>query len=306
MELPPKALLLPVIKPKDYLSGGLTGIDYQEVNPSGDWTKWLPTKERQKFKFDTNECSTISATKCLEIQFNFLRNDFTIEALKWFNDNGYIDENGNFNFSERFSGIMAGTSINGNSQNVVWESIRNVGLLPQKDLNYSLEISNQFDTPMDMCKDYYDKAAITQEMKDKALKVLDWVLIQYEWVASGNPNPGGIKKALKQAPVQIGTPVCPDWNTGRVHDCGSRDIAHATTIYGVDYASRGWKDFDHYNPFEKTLSDDYYIPYAVKAVVTIQSTPVKTVSYSVLQQFINLLKKLGLFTIRGLRGIIGK
>jgi hypothetical protein len=304
-KLPPIALKEPFITDQDYVQGGLTSIDYVERNPAGDWSKWLPTREPQKFKFDTNECSTISATKALEIQFNFLRNDFSIEALQWFTANGYIDDNGNFNFSERFNGIMAGTSINGNSQNYVWESIRKVGLLPQKDLNYSYAQSENFLTQWDMCEDYYNPDVVTDFMKIKAKQVFRWITIQYEWVGANSKVSTpyvAIVKALKQAPVQIGAPACPDWNSGDVHPCGKTQAEHATTIYG--WTLNSYKDFDHYNPYLKTLSTDYFIPYAIKAVVTVNPVvkEVPYVTYSILIQVLLMMKRLGIKIMGTLNG----
>ncbi len=302
--LPPSALKEPFVLQSDYVQGGVTGIDYEEVNPKGDWTPWLPTKEPQKYKFDTNECSTISVTKCLEIQFNFLRNQFSIEALQWFTVNGYIDENGSFNFSERHLGIEAGTSVNGNSMNRVWEIVRKVGLLPQKDLSYSMEQSNKFLTQYDMCEDYYNPDLITDLMRVKAKQIFRWVTIQFEWVGANAKKTTpfeAIVKALKQAPLQIGTPVCPNWNSGNLQPCGKTSVDHATTVYAWTLSS--YKDFDHYSPYLKILSLDYFIPYVMKGVLTINKPAEPYVELSVLMQFINLLKQIGAWTVKAVKGL---
>lgn len=305
---PPKGLKDPFILETDYRVGGVSGVTYEEVNPSGDWSGYLPTREPQKYKFDTNECSTISATKCLEIQFNFFlkTGKFGAEFVQWLTNNGYIDENGNINFSERFSGIMAGTSINGNSQSYVWESIRKAGLLPQRDLGYSPEQSQKFLTQYDMGEDYYDPNAVTDVMRAKAKLIFRYITIQYEWVwanAAASCPKDLIRAALKQAPVQVGTPACPDWNTGSVHPCGDTAAEHATTIYN-EQSDDTLNDFDHYNPYLKTLSPDYFIPYAIKPVVTVNTVSGEpTVSYSVIQQLIDILKRIGEWTAKAVNGL---
>lgn len=294
---PPIGLKEPFLRETDYRVNGISGIVYEEINPTGDWSKWLPSREPQRYKFDTNECSTISATKCLEIQFNFFLKTrrFSTEFIQWLTNNGYIDENGNINFSERFSGIMAGTSINGNSQSYVWESIRKVGLLPQRDLSYSLEESQKFLTQYDMGEDYYNPVKVTEAMKAKAKLIFRYITIQYEWVWANSKASCPrelIRTALKQAPVQIGAPACPDWNTGNVHSCGKTAAEHATTIYDMQ-SDNSLNDFDHYNPYLKVLSPDYFIPYAIKAVVTVNPVVGEPmVSFSVIQQLLDLFKRL--------------
>lgn len=303
----PSALLTPIVKTKDYFQDGKTKIVYAVSNQTADFTKYLPTNEPQAYAFDTNECSTISATKCLEIIFNSIRNDFSVEELKTLQDAGYIDENGNFNFSERFSGIMAGTSINGNSQNVVAESIRKFGLLPQRDLNYSMEQSQKFSNQFDMCRDYYNPIAVTDAMKEKAKKIFDIVTIKYEWIwANGSKSCPAetMLKGLKQAPIQVGTPICSPWNiTTPIKPCGDKTVHHATTIYKVDENGL-LGDLDHYTPYLKTLSPDYFIPYALKYSVTLKRLEKGYVEIDVLLRVIQILRKIKVLTGNWLGSII--
>ena len=261
--------------PYDFIQGEETGIVFEERQANGDWTSYLPGREPQKYKFDTNECVTLSLMNVLEIQFNYLAQKglFSPEAMDYFRTAGYFDANNSFAFSERFSAILNGTTIGGNSHQVVWNSLLKVGLLPRQNLDYSLDQSNQFGTQQDMCNDYYNPAVVTQEMKDKALKILDYVDIKWEWVAIGAFSQTPTQQlvtALRQSPVHVGTPVCPTWNSGNVLTCPSFDVQHATTVYGRMLDGR-WEDFDHYNPYTKTFAADYTIPYAVKGVVTIKA-----------------------------------
>lgn len=300
VKLPPKALIVPLQKDTDYMRGRIV---YEAR--CNDWMPFLTTKEPQKFKYDSNGCSQCSGMNCLETQLNFLKNDFTEEALKWFKDNGYFDDNGNFDFSWRFTGILAGTTIDGNSQVSFWDSVRHYGLLPHKDLNYTLEQSQKFDSQEDMCKDFWNLDAITPAMLAKAKQVLKYIDVEYEYVWY-NLNKFApvflIANEVKQAPLHIGTPACFTWNSGNVKACGQTHPAHATMLFAVN-ADSSTQIRDQYNPFDKTLSNDYPISVIVKGVVTTKSqvsdkTPVK---FSALIQFLLLLKKLGILVLKGVR-----
>lgn len=265
----PNALLIPPLERSDFTRGT---IPYIINNPSMDWTIDLPTNRQQKFKFDTNECSQLSGCNTMATYCNFLKRTgkFPISTLKWFEDNGYFDDNGKFAFSEQFAGIISGTSINGGSQWEFWRSASRFGVLPRKDLNYTVEESQKFATQEAMCFDYYNKGNITPAMYAKALESLKYISISYEWVWYNLDKSCPfelIEEALKQAPLQIGTPVCMStWNSGNVKYCGLTNVGHASEMYGETLAS--WKIQDHYNPYQKTIEKDYFIPLITKGIIT--------------------------------------
>lgn len=270
----PNALLTVPRDPKDYIRGISSNIEPIINVQDGNWTQWLPTNEPQKYKFDTNECTQLSAINICETQMNWLKFEekFSQEALDWFTENGYFDSNGSFAFSERFAGIMSSTSINGNNIKAFWDTVRKVGLLPRTDLYYTIEQSNKFQTQEDMCKDYYNPAVITQAMKDKALKSLSYINVQYEWISEDTfqTSVAQIIEALKQAPVHIGVPVClPNWNLPNVPFCSSRTPAHCIELYDEN-SSGFWLIRDHYYPYNKALSKDYYIPQAILGVISVK------------------------------------
>ncbi len=293
-KLPPNALIVPVIEHTDFTKG-----DIEYDLRCTDWTPFLTTKEPQKFKFDTNGCSQNSGINSIEIQFNFLRNDFSLEALKWFENNGYIDANGNFDFSWRYTGIKAGTTINGNSQLSLWDSVRHYGLLPRKMLNYTMEQSQKFNTQEEMCADFWNPKVITKEMESVALGSKKWFNTEYEytWFNLNKSCPLDLLKTeVKHAPLHIGTPVCPDWNTGDMHPCGRVNPAHATTMYGA--VLTGEQIFDQYNPYEKIMSVDYFIPIVVKGVVTVKAQTIGQlrVPLSFFEMIKRLFRELGIYT----------
>ena len=201
--------------PKDYVSGDLShggrlsGIQYREVNPTGDWTQYLPTDERQSGKFfDTMACVSFSALNVIETQINyFLATDqlsFTIKtqlALL-----GYIDQNGKFNGSDRFLAKASGTTTAGNYLNVVAETVRTQGIAPEKDWTWDLDT---FTWEL-----FY--AGIPTSVSQKAKQFLNLFDVGYEWVYDRN-----VLNHLKQAPMQLEICTGGGWNTPPVNWCNA-------------------------------------------------------------------------------------
>ena len=184
----------------------------------------------------------------------------TIEAME---NLGYFKD-GVVNFSDRFIAKVSGTTRVGNYLVAVWDAIRKYGLIPESDWTFNPAQR----TPAFDWDDYY--APIPQALLDKGKKFLDLFDVKYEWLlAGGQVTPKFMKEWLKGGPIQIASATCPGWSTGNVPAC-SLATNHATMIYGVD--DTGYKLFDHYAPFQKTLALDYKIPYAMRAVVSVKSS----------------------------------
>ena len=296
----PHALLIPPLAETDYIVGGVTQIEPVQRNPSGDWTAYLPTDEPQKYLFDTNECSQLSGINTVETQCNFLlkNNQLSSEAVQWFTSNGYIDSNGNFAFSERFTGTLSGTTINGNSQWAFWQTVSRYGLLPRQDFNYSMAQSQKFSTQQEMCNDYYNINNITDAMKAKALQTAKYISVQYQYVwfnLSQSCPVNLMTTALQHAPLQIGTEVCPSWNSGMVYPCGETTPSHATEMVKWN-GDKSSTIRDHYAPYDKTLEIGYFYPIVVQGVIS----SVPQVPYVTLQTeiwFIQILKSIGLWKV---------
>lgn len=270
------------VRPTDFVAGAETGIAYDDRNPSGDWEPFKPTDERQLRQgfYDTLSCVTFSALNIVETQIRWLMETGKIpEAfLRQMKDLGYIDENGHPNFNDHFTAVMSGTTMNGNSLQKVWDSIRNDGLLPQAEGQQVGDFANT--------AAWLDRSTITQEQIDKAKKFKEMFDISYEWVVINEP--GAWDKFafhVKQAPLHIATPTCGSWNTSPpsiVTQCGDyKTLNHATSYFGQSPGAYH-KDLDHYNPFVKWLDWNYYIPYAIKGIVYVkatQPTPVPPVDH---------------------------
>jgi len=177
---------------KDYHSED-TIFGAVDINPSADWTKYLPVGEKQSkdYVFDTMSCTTFSALNTIETWMKYLDESGKLsQAQKDALADFYID--GEFNISDRFTAIMGGTTQKGASFRQIWDSIRKDGILPEKDLPFG---GNNWD-------EYHDKSVITEEMKAKAKSYLKVLIFAYSWASVPN-----LKNELKQSPIQIAFPV---------------------------------------------------------------------------------------------------
>lgn len=240
----------------DYVAGAESGIVYKINLLTGNWTQYLPKTEQQAITIETMACATFSAMNTLETQFELLFSTFLAENQQWMKDNGYFDETGKINFSDRFIAKLSGTTLQGNYLQKVWDTVRNCGLVPEKDWPF---VGTTF-------AEYYSD--IPQVIQDKGLEFKKRFKVMYEWVlifGDGQDIKTTIQYHLKQAPLQIATPVCAGWETGNVKACDLKIPQHATMIYSAD--DSGFYDFDEYVPFDKLLSLDYPIMYALKGIV---------------------------------------
>ena len=96
------------------------------------------------------------------------------ENKKWLQDNGYINANGQCEFSDRYTAILSNTSRSGNSLIAPLRAIREFGLIPKKMLSASSYMT--FD-------DYHNPNCITQAMKDLGQEFKKRFDIRYEQVA---------------------------------------------------------------------------------------------------------------------------
>ncbi|MDF1498505.1 MAG: hypothetical protein P1P85_04105, partial [Patescibacteria group bacterium] len=238
----------------DYIAGTLP---YEDL--CDNWTLYLPTEERQhSVYFDTMACVTFSALNIIETQLNFLlaTNKIPEIAIKELTELGYIINN-KFEFSDRFTAKMSGTTRKGNYLQKVWDSIKHGGLLPESDWAYPRDQR----TPIFDWDDYYQE--IPQELKDKAKKILDYFDFAYEWeyqnklTSYKEDEIENIKRQLRQAPLQIASPTC-NWKSDVVEPCGKTTASHATMIYQIDNYIY---DYDSYEKYIKKLSLNYIIPW---------------------------------------------
>jgi hypothetical protein len=177
-----------------------------------------------------HNCTSFSFLNAIETSVNFLRKNLSEKQIQTLNGLGFYADGG-FNCSDRFTAIMSGTMPNGNYFQNVGDSVRRDGLLPEVLLPFGG--NNQ--------AEYLNKNLITQDMKDKAKKILDIFEISYEWT-----DVNDFKNQLKQAVIQGAIP---------------EQARHAVMIPVFD------KYFDSYEPYIKSLP---VVKYAMKVIVKVK------------------------------------
>lgn len=258
---------------RDYVFGALSGIVHENRNTLGDWRLFPQTDESQTHKyFDDYGCVSNGCDNSCAMQFSLLDSSNLIrnEDREWLKYNGYFDENGKINFDNRALILLSNTRPGvGNSYKNVWDAARSYGLWPQDSTPYNPDWNQ---------RQFYDKSDFPPDSYEVGKEFLKRFYIQYEKVPV---TPSHLKRALKHAPIQIGIPICSDYNSNTL--VGSCNIAatHNVTLTHID--EKGiYHIYDSYNPFNKILSKTYKIDFAYKGVIT----PVISISGKKKEDFI--------------------
>ena len=237
-------VILEEIQPKDLVFGSNERVKHTIMLKSGLWLEYYSAGELQFSNLgDTMGCVTFSAIKVLSAHFNNLIRSKTLSIgnMQWLQEKGYLNKNGEFDASERFTTAMSGTTSRGNTGGAVWWSIRNHGVVPQQICPWNGESGEWF----------RDLTNITQEAKDLGLEFAKRFDVMYERVYT---NAEDLKEAIKRSPIQVFIPTSCPYNRDRVQQYCGGTITHAVSkCEGLD---RGYHPlFDHYikQPQEKGL-----------------------------------------------------
>lgn len=272
------------VRPTDFRAGAESSIVYVAVNATGDWTKYKPTDEWQRryippstLGYDTNSCTNFSCMNSIELQIERMlaAKEIPQATIDEMTSLGYFDANGNVNFSDWYNAILSGTTdAAGNTLYGPWDAVRKYGVLPQSK-GYA---PNDFTSAAQWfaSKPTAEQIALGQEF----LTMFD---AAYEWVDMGNLGEQALFVVhLKQAPLHVLVPTGSTWNDTTVANTGPfTGVNHAITLLAV-LPNLDNEILDHYNPFVKNLAPDYYIPYALKGVITLKavSVPPPTFHYT--------------------------
>ena len=239
-------------------------IPYEIRNTTGDWSLWFGEWEAQrKGWFDTQSCWSYAANEVCEDQLEFLMktNRFSKTDIKWFQDNGYIDSDGDFYLSRRFIPILSGVRDTGNDESEFWRLTKKYGAIPSAMLPFTTQ------------EEYFDTSKITPAMYALGKEFLKRVDIRYEELGKRftRKAPELIKTALFQTELQIGVPVpqYTSWNQTKIKYEGDPTPAHSVALYKYDESDPEYPYFvyDQYEPKLKQLSKDYFITLCTKAVI---------------------------------------
>jgi hypothetical protein len=227
----------PDITQEHYVLGGSSLPEVVRVT-DGDWSSYLPVYEPQyNSYFDTHGCTVWGGENQIEIY------------LKQLTENEY-------NFSERFIYILAKILPPGADPHVVYETIRQYGL-----------IDNSLLPMVDTFKDFLKPNPMTAPFLKKAQEFLeDWVY-KHEWlwgegrVLTPKQKIKIIKEQLKYSPIAVS--VTAWFKNGEVFvDKGMRNT-HWCVCFKVDDAGRP-HIFDSYDQSIKILSSSHNIEFAKK------------------------------------------
>jgi hypothetical protein len=230
-----------------------------DILEDGDWTQFLPSNEKQRRFFESMSCTNFSSTTAVEIIFTYLikKDLLSKEDLDWLSEKGYFDENGNINFSDRYDAIGSGTNPNsGNTLKAPADFKHKYGLIPEKMLSWT-----------DDEDAYFDKKAVTPAMLNLGQEFIKRFPINYEFAYESQ-----IKSAYKKAPLAGACFAWPDPENG----------VYPANNYGINHAicrikpTTNQKIMDSYEPFVKTLADDYkFMNYSIVYIVGYKKKPIE-------------------------------
>lgn len=232
----------PSIAPEEYTFGGRQVLGVP-INPSKNWEEYLPEPEIQRnAQFDTNSCFIYGSLNQIETVIRF----FQIQK------GDYKD----VNFSERFTAYFADWSPVGGNPHNVYQSVRHEGLLPEKVLPFSSDISHA---------NY-----ILDEMSEAYCKLaLEWGwTIKHDWLFTKDDTNKHelLDTALAYCPVAVSVRAWEqDKNGIYIKDKGASDT-HWCLVYRHN-SDGTWAVYDTYEGVKKTLSADYDFGFAKRIVV---------------------------------------
>lgn len=236
-------------------------MPYTPLIEDGNSAPYFGTYEGQRYgQWDTNSCWDFSAAELVETRLHMLRdmNLIPADTLKWLNDNGYTDSDGDFYVSRRWIAILSGVKSNGNNQLNFWKIARISGIIPNSMLPYSVADASKWITRQQFDNDYFNPSVITPAMRAMGQEFLKRFSIGA--VNIGNDS-NTLLTYLKEGSLQVGHPVPQDgtWNRQFVDTPPGRIIAdHATELYNFDSTQQyPYFDYDSYNPHLKQLAKDY-------------------------------------------------
>jgi len=235
----------PEIKDEDYRFGS-GQIDVPILRLDGQWDDCIPKDEKQNVYLETYNCTGFGFNNQIE---------FLMKAKF----------NGDYDYSDRFTGIMAGTKPPGNDPNKVYQSGRDNGFIPELMLPFSSNLKTS--------DDYYSfKDVNEKDCQNEGKKWLGSFELKHDWVHSNNlvkADPAMIKAALRYSPLGVAVNA---WNfDGKYYVRAGKDN-HWVVLYGYD-TSGAWKIYDSYEMNRKLLTPDFGFYFIKRISIEKQATP---------------------------------
>ena len=238
--------------PEDWVLGATSKSCLVEV-PAEDRDKYLPVGEVQKGKEDFMDCASRSVINILEFKLNYVyRNDLQPMLKKWLEDNGYVNENGFVELSDRFVAMKSGTSRTGNSLKAPCDAAHSWGVIPKAMLPANKNMT---------WAEYHEVSDITVDMDKLGMEFIKRFKINYNIVLSTD-----FSDLLLIEPIDVGGYAWKFPNEEGVYQRNEKTFNHAFMIFGKP----DFRIFDNYidsfdGDWVKQLAGDYnFIPYGYR------------------------------------------
>jgi hypothetical protein len=237
---------LPIIG-EAYRFGGYGGLINDLLLPSMIWRPYMPKYETQLGIYvSTQACVSFSGTTIVEAIFKFkIKNNLLPkDDIDWLRTNGYFDEDGEINFSDRFTAFMSGTDKDGNSGYNVAVSMQKDGLVPEKLHPFP----NRQRTPVFDWEDYYSNPSL--ETIELGKEFARRFFIGYEHVV-GVEN---FDNALQYSPLMVFVDAWYKDSDGLYFRPQGNGFNHAVVKDTPEYEIADSLSGDY---FKKLTNDDY-------------------------------------------------
>ena len=240
-------LILPTsIAPEEYVFGA-SPIKKEVLKPDGQWDEFLPPNEYQNRNLlETYNCTAYGTLNCIEILLRF--------KFGMFED-----------FSERFTGVAAGTRPPGNNPHIVCQAIRHTGLISDKLLPFG---------DINQVEKYYSPDPLTADLLYSGKSWLDKWEFMHEWILLNTvlKQSDLLMETLTHSPVGIAVYA---WRRdGAYYTRNNEPENHWATIYGYK-KGEFWKCFDSYDDTRKKLAWNYPFSMGKKFILNKINTKVE-------------------------------
>lgn len=212
------------------------GVTWEVLQPSGQWDTYLPRIEYQRLSFgDTMACVTFSLYNTIETLIRRVYNQ------QW-------------DFSDRYTAKMSGTTKSGNTMGKVFNSVQ----------FYDYFVSFLFWQNEGVSWDDFYKE-IPEDIQKLAKQNKGTFDFSIDWIFSINQNT--LKEALTYSPIWVALYAYGPKVDGVYQPVVGTQPNHCVMIYGYD-ENGNWKVYDHYLGGEhRLLAPNYPISAAAKLKV---------------------------------------
>lgn len=217
-------------KKEDYILGGQSKSPHIELARNGQWTDYLPSKERQLRNIETSSCVSFTVLNAIEV---LNKRKFNLDV----------------NYSDRYLAAASLTNQVGNTPNKVCETLRKfAGCIPEENHPFTDEI---------MTFEEYIKEPGRRHFAE-GRRWLNKYEFTHEWVPA---NEFKLMQGLRYSPIGISVY---GWlkNDDYYFKPQGEDDNHFTLLIGYEY-KKYWLVFDSYSEIEddvyfKKLKWDYF------------------------------------------------